>query len=198
MFVQIIEGQVTDAAALRQQMDAWMADLRPGATGYLGTTAGQGADGRFVGVVRFDSEESALANSNRPEQGEWWAETQRCFDGAVTFTDSNDVELFMDGGSNDAGFVQVMKVTDVDRETVRRLDSAFEQFAPTMRPDLLGFVRAWTGPGDCVEAAYFTSEADARAGESVDPPAELQPLMADYQEVMAHTEFVDLRDPWLF
>ena len=30
------------------------------------------ADGRMVALVRFDSEEAARRNSDRPEQGAWW------------------------------------------------------------------------------------------------------------------------------
>ena len=108
MFVQVMEGKASDAAGLRRQMDAWNAELKPGATGFLGATGGVAADGRAVLMARFDSEESAVANSSRPEQGDWWSQTEKCFDGPVTFTESTEVDLFLDGGSDGAGFVQVM------------------------------------------------------------------------------------------
>ena len=38
--------------------------------------------------ARFESEEAAQANSDRPEQGAWWAETAKVFDGEATFRNS--------------------------------------------------------------------------------------------------------------
>ena len=92
----------------------------------------------------------------------------------MDFTESSDVTEFLGGGSDEAGFVQVMKVSGVDRAKVERLDASFDKFA-NLRPDLLGGLRVWTGPDAYVEAAYFTSEAEARAGEKAEVPEELQP-----------------------
>ena len=75
MFVQVIEGRVADRDALRRQMDRWMSELRPGATGFLGSTAGVTDDGYAIAFARFESAAAAEANSERPEQGRWWAET---------------------------------------------------------------------------------------------------------------------------
>ena len=149
----------------------------------------------FAGVVW--QWRRAEANSERAEQGQWWAETEKCFDGAVTFTDSEDVETFLGGGSNDAGFVQVMKGRGVDRDRVRAMDEGFEKHAPSFRPDLIGVLRVWTGPDSYAEVAYFTSEADAREGETKEPPAELAEQMSEFQDLMANIEFLDLKDPWL-
>ena len=198
MFVQLIEGRVSDADGLRRQLDKWNAELKAGADGYLGATGGVTDDGRVIFAARFDSAEAAEANSARPEQGEWWSETERSFDGEVTFTDSDDVETYLRGGSNDAGFVQVMKSKDVDREQVHALDAIFTSVADTFRPDLIGGLRVWTGPTESTELAYFTSEAEARANEKKDPPPEFADQMAQFEQMMANTEFIDLRNPWLF
>jgi hypothetical protein len=72
----------------------------------------------------------------------------------------------------------------------------FERFAD-LRPDLLGGLRVWTGPDRYVEAAYFCSEAAARAGEQVELPDDIQAMMAEYQEILANTEFLDLTEPQL-
>ena len=69
MFIQVIQGKVADAEGLRAAMDRWGRDLQPGATGWLGTTGGITDDGTFVATVRFDSEDAARRNSERPEQG---------------------------------------------------------------------------------------------------------------------------------
>jgi len=198
MFVQLIEGRVADRDGLRRQMDRWMEELRPGAEGFLGTTGGVTDDGRAIFAARFESAAAASANSERPEQGRWWAETEGCFAGEVAFTDSDDVETYLGGGSDDAGFVQLMKSRGIDRDRLHALDKTFEESAASFRPDLIGGVRVWTGPDSSVEIAYFTSEAEARDGEKKQPPAELAEQMAEFEAMMAGTEFLDLHDPWLY
>jgi hypothetical protein len=198
MFVQVIEGQVTDRDGLRRQLERWMTELRPGATGFLGTTGGVTDDGVGLAFARFESAAAAAANSGRPEQGQWWQETAKCFDGEVRFTDSDDVDTFLGGGSNDSGFVQVMKGRGVERAQMHAADEQFEEHASSFRPDLLGGFRAWTGPDSYIEVAYFTNEADAREGERKQPPAELADAMAGFEELMSNVEFIDLREPWLY
>jgi hypothetical protein len=197
MFVQVIEGRVVDRERLREQLDRWNAKLRPGATGFVGSTAGVSDDGRAIVLARFESADAARANSGRPEQGEWWAATEGCFDGGATFNDSDEVDEYLGGGSDDAGFVQVMKYHGVDRGRVTAMDGESEQLA-SLRPDLIGGIRVWTGPDSAVEAAYFTSEAEAREGEKRPPPPEFAGLMAEFESMMANTEFIDLREPWLY
>jgi hypothetical protein len=68
VFVQVIQGQVADAAKVRAAMDRWGQELAPGARGWLGSTAGVTEDGRFIALARFESEEAARRNSGRPEQ----------------------------------------------------------------------------------------------------------------------------------
>ena len=198
MFVQVIEGKVADREALHRQMDRWQAELRPSAAGFLGSTAGVADDGRAVCFARFESAAAAQANSSRPEQGQWWSETEAAFDGDVTFSDSEDVDEFMGGGSDDAGFVQVMKGHGVSRDRMRAMDEHFEQHGTGLRPDLLGGLRVWTGPDRYVEVAYFTSEAEAREGEKREPPAELVDAMREFEELSRNMEFIDLKEPWLY
>jgi hypothetical protein len=198
MFVQIIEGRVADRDGLRRQLDNWESGLRPDAAGFLGSTAGVTDDGDAIILARFASAAAAKANNERPEQGSWWAETEKNFDGPVTFTDSEDVQTFLGGGSNDAGFIQVMKGSGTDRDRLRVMDESFDQHAASWRPDLIGVFRAWTGPDTYVELAYFTSEAEAREGEKKEPPPELAAQMGEFEDMMANVEFLDLREPWLY
>ena len=199
MFVQVIEGKVSDKSGLRRQLDLWQAELRPGAAGFLGSTSGVTDDGVGFAIARFESAAAAKANSERAEQSAWWSETEKCFDGPVSFTDSEDVEEFLAGGSNDAGFVQVMKnFGGPGRAAVKELDEQFEKHAKDLRPDLIGGLRIWTGQDSAIEVNYFTSEAEARENEKKEPPAEVAALFEKYAEVIANTQFLDLRDPWLY
>jgi len=196
MFVQIIEGRTSDAAALAARGEIWHQELRQGAAGLLGVTEGVTADGRAITIARFASEEDARRNSERPEQGDWWADTAKLYDGEPSFSESSDVTEWMGGGSDDAGFVQVMKSTGVDRGQLEKMDAAFEPHAGS-RPDLLGGIRIWTGPTSCLDVAYFTSEAEARAGEQAEMPEELTAMMGEMVDAMGETEYLDLTDPHL-
>ena len=186
-------------SALRRQLDRWEASFVPAQPAFWAAPAGVTDDGVGFAIARFESADAAKANSERPEQSAWWSETEKCFDGPVSFTDSEDVEEFLAGGSNDAGFVQVMKTAaGPGRAVVKDLDERFEKHASTWRPDLIGGLRIWTGENSTIEVNYFTSEAEARANENKEPPAELAELFAQYSDVIANTEFLDLRDPWLY
>src|SRR5262245_26040664 len=103
MFVQVIRGQVSDEAEVRAALDRWLADLAPGATGWLGSTAGVTDDGELVAIARFHSEEAARRNSDRPEQDQWWTETSKLFTGEVTFADSTNVVVDLTGDPDTAG-----------------------------------------------------------------------------------------------
>jgi hypothetical protein len=195
MFVQIIEGTTTDQANLERQLDRWASDLRPDAEGFLGATLGVTADGHVVDIVRFDDEAHARGNSERPEQGRWWTETEGCFADDVAFTESSDVEMLADGGSDRAHFVQVMKSEGVDRDRIHAFDDAMAPYLE-QRPDILGGMRVWTGPDRCVEVIYFTSEQEARRGEAQVPP-ELDEAFQEYADLMDGVQYLDLREPKL-
>lgn len=198
MYIQVIRGKVTSEADASARLDTWQKELGPGADGFLGTTGGVTDDGTLIQVVRFESAEAARRNSERPEQGEWWNETAKIFTGDVTFYDCPEVDRGLGGGSDTAGFVQVMvsKVTDVP--ALRALTQRFTEQMPGLRPDLVGFTDAYTNDGICVTTSYFTSEAEAREGEKKDMPAEGAELFAQYEGLVSDVEYFDLKNPWFF
>ena len=167
MFIQLIEGKLADKDLYRRQIERWRAEIKPSAKGYLGSTGGFTADGLAVAMVRFESEEAARANSQRPEQGAWWNEMVKAFDGEPTFHDCREVDTLLDGGSNDAGFVQLIQGRAKDPAALRGMTTEIDEELRKERPDLLGIVVAWHADGDreFTEAAYFTSEAQARENE---------------------------------
>jgi hypothetical protein len=199
MFIQVITGTVTDADGLRRQSDRWQDEVRPGATGYLGVTAGVTDDGRFIALARFDSEASARANSERVEQGNWWAETEKCLDN-VSFLDSTDIVTLLGGGSNAAGFIQVMRGRVTDPAKLAALGGRLGEFEAAfrrVRPDILGEVMAIHPDGTYTDAVYFRSEAEARNAEGQEPPPDMQALFGEYMAAVAVDEYLDLKDPWL-
>jgi hypothetical protein len=195
MFVQVIKGRTSDAAGLRRQSERWRDEVRPGAIGFLGSTIGIADDGTFVAIARFADEKSARANNDRPEQSAWWEETSKYFDGAPTFRESSDTSSLFDGGSDSAGFVQVMEGTVTDRAKAEAFETPemLEQLRRA-RPDLLGSLRVWFPDGRFVDTAYFTSEAAARKGES---SSEFEGPAEEFNALFGDMTFTDLRDPML-
>jgi hypothetical protein len=199
VFVQVIQGQVADAEQARAALDRWARELAPGATGWLGSTAGVTDDGRFIALARFESREAARRNSDRPEQDRWWAETAGLFTGEATFTDSDDVIVDTVGDPGDAGFVQVMRGRGSDPDRARELMGEDSSDWAAFRPEILGSVAALQEGGAYTMAIYFTSEEEAREGERKEPPPELKAQMEEMDSLSEGVpEFFDLRQPWLY
>lgn len=196
MFVQVIEGRVGDGEGLQRQLDRWLEELAPGAVGWLGTTGGLSEDGTLVLVARFDSEEAATANGGRPEQGAWWEQTKVHFDGEVTFLNCPEVDTFGAGGSDEAGFVQVLQGR-ADRDRLRAAMAGVEEAFRRARPDVLGGIIAWPGDGTFTQVVYFTSEAEARRGEQAEPSPDDAEAIAQVVSLMQADRYVDLREPFL-
>jgi hypothetical protein len=198
MFVQVIRGRVSDPAQLRAAMDLWTERLAAGAQGWLGSTAGVTEDGRFVALARFESEQAAQRNSERPEQHQWWMETAKLFDGEVTFADSDDVTVDLAGDPDTAGFVQVMQGRGTDPDRARELMAQNPDEWAAFRPEVLGSVAVGHEGGGYTMALYFTSEEAAREGERKEPPPALRAQMAEMDKLsVGEPEFLDLRQPWL-
>ncbi|MGW7482825.1 hypothetical protein ACWGH8_30020 [Nonomuraea muscovyensis] len=199
MFIQVIQGQVGDAGEIRDALDQWMRELQPAAHGWLGTTAGVTEDGMFVNIARFESREAARANSERPEQHQWWMETAKLFAGEVSFHDSERPEPYLRGGSDSAGFVQVIRGRVRDAGRVRELMRAGEADLAQARPDLIGGLAAVEDDGTYVDAAYFTSEEEARQGERKELPPRLREAFEEMMSLFeGQPDFYDLRSPWLY
>jgi len=199
MFIQVITGQATDREGLQRLGDRWNDELRPGATGFLGSVTGVTDDGRSIAVVRFESEAAARRNSERPEQGAWWAEAEKCLEG-VAFAESVEVITMLGGAVKEAGFVQVMRgrITDPDKMAgVRDRMDEMEAAMRRHRPDVLGDVIAVHADGSYTDTVYFESEESARAGETREMPAEMGALFNDLMAAITVDEYLDLKDPSL-
>jgi len=196
MFVQVIKGRTADPGGLRAAMDRWMQDLAPGAIGWLGSTAGVTEDGRAIAVARFESEESARRNSERPEQDQWWRETARVFEGEATFLDSSDVSVDLQGDPDRAGFVQIMQGRTIDPDRAKQLMSQDSDKWAAFRPDVLGSLSIAHQRGVYTMVMYFTSEAEAREGERKEIPPELKATMDEMEKLSTgEVEFFDLKEP---
>jgi hypothetical protein len=202
MFIQIIQGHVSDPAAVKESFERWQRELGPDATGWLGGTAGFTGDGTFFASVCFESVQAARRNSERPEQHQWWMETAKYFSGEVSFHDCERVEVFPEGESgffSNAGFVQVMqgRLRDPDKviELMRRMEGDMRE----SRPDLLGAVLALHPAEDAyTQFAYFTSEPEARENESKEPTGKTKEVMDELLGLeVGEPAYFDLQEHWV-
>jgi hypothetical protein len=198
MFVQVIRGKITDAAAVGSALDRWERDVAPSAKGFLGSTGGVTDDGTLLAVVRFESSDAAERNSNRPEQQAWWEEMSGLFAGEPIFYDCSTVDGHMAGGADDAGFVQVTMCRVSDVPEARKFGAKFAEIASNVRPDMIGFVDAFTADGKCVTTSYFHSEEATREAEKAEMPAEHQAVFEGFRALVSDFEYFDLRNPRLF
>ena len=197
MFIQVIEGRTSDPAAGPGQSQRGQRALQPVARGSRGAAGGAPADGMCVLVARFEDRESAQRNSDRPEQGAWWSETEQCFDGPVTFHDSEDVHVMQHGRLEDAHFVQVMEGHVTDRARAEELERESAPVLAELRPDLLGSFTAYFDDGEYADVAFFTSESEAREGERQEMPPEFAEKFGEWEQVMKVDRYLDLQQPWL-
>jgi len=198
MFAQVIQGKTSNPQGLEAALSRWFQDLAPGATGWLGSTSGVTEDGRAIAVVRFESEEAARRNSNRPEQDQWWSETAKLLEGEASFRESTDVTVDLQGDPDKAGFVQIMQGRSNDPARAKELmDQDADKWA-AFRPDVLGSVSLGHDDGSYTMVLYFTSEAEAREGERKEPPPELQAQMEEMGKLsVGEPEYFDLKRPVL-
>jgi hypothetical protein len=199
MFVQVITGKTSKAAEVRAAFDRWIDELSPGAEGWLGSTAGVTEDGRLVALARFENEEAAQRNSDRAEQGQWWAEVAKLLDGEARFRNSVDVMPDLRGNPDQAGFVQIMQGQQgPDPKRAQELMNENSDEWAAFRPEVLGSLGISHPDNTWTMALYFTSEAEAREGERKEPPPELQAQMEEMNKLsVGEPEYFDLKDPWL-
>jgi hypothetical protein len=196
MFIQVIQGRVRDEERLRAGMDRWLEELAPDANGWIGGTYGITDDGMFVAIVRFESMEAARSNSQRPEQDAWWREMSECFEGDVTFHDCTDVMMFLGGGSDDAGFVQVIQGKVKDRDRMHSLIEQTDSILGTERPEIIGGTIAIDDDGMMTETVAFTNEPEAREGEQRELSDMARRLMDEERALVEDIHYLDLHEPW--
>jgi hypothetical protein len=192
VFIQVIEGKSSRQDELRALADSWREEGGANAPGWLGGTYGVTDDDEFIGVIRFASRDEAMANSARPETSKFAEKMAALMDGPVEFHDCDDVMTWLEGGSDDAGFVQVIRGHADDP---KRAKSMLENTGDLqeMRPEIIGGTLAMEADGTFFQTIAFTDEESARKGEQLEPPAEMR---AELESMMGGATFYDLHNPW--
>jgi len=198
MFIQIIQGRATNPPGIRRDLGRWQRLLAADADGWLGSTTGITEDGWSITVVRFASEKQARRNSDRPEQREWWRDASQHLARVVSH-DAPKVHIYRDGGSDQAGFVQVIQGHSDDLEHMVSLGRDQEEVLAREAPHILGVTVAEHAdrPGDFTQVVYFTSEQDARRFAQEPPAVAEEPVLEQLRSLMTNARCFDLRDPQL-
>ena len=198
MFIQVIQGRCSHQDEMRELARRWREEVAPGAIGWLGGTYGFTDDGEMIAVVRFESREAAEANAARPEQQAMWSQMEKLFDGPVEFHDCNRVVMMMDGGSDEAGFVQVLRGRLDDPDALEAGMHDMETMLHEARPEIIGATFAIEDDGTFTETVAFTDEAAARDGEmrAIPIAGELHDAMMRFDSMVHDVEYRDLHAPW--
>lgn len=198
MFIQIIQGTCSRQDEMRALGGRWVTEVAPGAIGWLGGTYGFTDEGEMVAVVRFESRQAAAANAQRPEQQAFWAEMEALYDGPVEFHDCDRVVLMMDGETDEAGFVQVIRGRLDDPDALESGMRQMESMLHEARPEILGATFAIEDDGTFTETVAFTDEAAAREGEMQAMPVTgpVHDAMKSFWESVHDLEYRDLHRPW--
>jgi hypothetical protein len=196
VFIQIIQGRATNPPGIRRDLGRWQRQLATGAHGWLGTTTGITEDGWSMSVIRFASEDHARRNGERPEQREWWRDASQHL-ARVVFHDALRVHTYLDGGSDEAGFVQILQGHTDDMERMAGLGRDQDAALAPDAPRILGRTLAEHAdrPGDFTQTTYFTSEQDARRSEQERSAKADEPVGKELRSLMTNLRYFDLRDP---
>jgi hypothetical protein len=194
MFVEVVQGMVTDPLKVHQLLDRWVSDIAPQAPGWHDTTAGVAADGRFIAMIRFDSTAAPI-----PGHDQWRAETMALLNGETSDAVYDRVVVLKEGAVGTAGFVQFVLGRVHDLAAANAYLKDFDEIVAPLRPDSTGRLMASRDDGQFIGAFTFSSELDARAGEA----QVVSPSLAEMKRRGAalgdgRAEYIDLTDPWVY
>lgn len=194
MYIQMVQGPCAQQDELHTLVDDWSRQMA-GRDGWLGGTFGFTDDDQFVGVIRFEDASAAREWCRDDEAGMWWAAAEMMFDAAPEIHQSADVSMMLEGGSDDAGFVQVMRGRVGNLDALKRIMSDHEMTSMLheARPEIIGATLAIEDDGTFVETIAFTDEATAREGEKKEMPPE---MAGDFESSMTDVSYLDLHKPW--
>lgn len=192
MFIQVIQAKSSQRAEVRQLFEEWGAMPRTEPIGWLGGTYGFTDDDQLFAVIRFESRDAAMANSARPETSAMAEKLAALVDGPPEFHDCDDVTVWMDGGSDDAGFVQIIRGKTDDPDALKQMMTDSTDIREA-RPEIIGGTLAIEADGTFTQTVAFKDEASAREGEQQERPDDVDERMA---RVFDDVEYHDLRAPW--
>jgi hypothetical protein len=197
MFIQILQGRVSDELGVRSEVERWRGELDAEAPGWLGLTAGIGDDRTFVAVLRFDSEAAARANEGRPQVIAWRAAVKQHLVGPVRLDQCPVVRTPKSGSQSRAGFVRILQGRVADPHRLAAVQEQVDR-ALQRQPHLLEVLVGEHEGGQryFTEVASFVSERAVRAAERA-MPVESAVQLGMVRSYMERLHLVELHDPWI-
>lgn len=194
MWIRIARGKTAEPAKLKALVETFTTDPEGLPAGSLGVTFGFAKDGTAVVSSRFESKAAGEAWFSSDQ---FKARLEKITALGTEITDefrSDDVVVFGKGGSDDAGFVQVMTGNTSDRAKYEQISNTLDEFLTKERPDVIGGITAFGDNGRYFDVVYFTNEADARVGEKKELSAGAQEILGQLESITSDVEFIDLTD----
>jgi hypothetical protein len=162
MFVEVLLGRTSGAERLQQAWSAVVGALDEAGERWLGATGGTAADGTFVGLLTFESEEGArITLDHLAERGTWQQLGKAVAD--LTFRECPEVRAFGGAHLGDATLVHIQRGTARD---AGRLAGAFAEAGAGLRrrrgkTPALGGLLCWDSTGAATIALYESRRDEA-------------------------------------
>ena len=155
MFVEVLHGRVSGAERLQEAWSAVVGALGAVGDRWLGATGGTAADGTFIGLLTFESDEGARVTLDRLAERGIWDQLGQAM-AALTFRECPDVRAFGGARLADATVVHVQRGTARD---AGRLAGAFAEARVRLwqrrgRAPALGGLLCWDSAGSSTIALY--------------------------------------------
>ena len=198
MFVQVIQGHVSDAGKVRAQLDKWVTEVAKGASAGWGapvaspTTAGSSP---WCASSRRRPRNGTATDRNRPRGG---ARCRLCSPMSPSSTTAQGSTSTPRATRRRPASSRSCKAARATPERARELMDNDPTDWSAFRPEILGTTSVGHDSDAWTMAIYFTSEAAAREGEQKPPPPEMEAMMKEMDALsVGEPVYFDLRDPWL-
>ena len=195
MFVLKVEARTARPDAVRQQVLAWPTDVGSNAPGWLGCTGGVSAEGDWIFLMRFASQEAAWITSDLPGYERWWRACRRHLETPPVFAESTRVSGILRGGSDAAAAVVITQGSAPPnrlRDSLRRLETV----ALTEHVGVIGGFVACHDRERFTEALYLTSKP-AQFRQFATTSHLLGGFIDDRATAVRDVRVIDLDEPWL-
>jgi hypothetical protein len=169
--------------------------LREEARGWVGSSGGLTEDGGFIGALRFESEEAALANGIGAQVPGWRNAWHALAHDEVRLVDSPAAETLLDL-DDAAGFIQILDGRASDIERMGAVLRGMQEEVAIYRPEVTAAWIAWYDPA-FTQVVHFTSEEAAREAEGREFSGGFAALFTELTGLVTDLHFTDVREPWV-
>jgi hypothetical protein len=188
VFAEVVHGANGDAAAVQEAWAVALATIEREGTGWLGATSGRAADGTFVAVLCFETEEMSRITMDRLAEASAWDRLAGAA-GGLTFRECPHVRAFAADADEKSESVEVTQgmVNDLGR-----VGAAFRRAG---RADARAGLLCWDDAGFACSMLYRprAPAAGESASLAVSGPSALR---RDAASLFADPREHDLSHPW--